>query len=142
MRVLGIDYGGRRIGLALSDELGIAAHGLPTLQNTSEAEVVEALRVIIAERKAEEVVLGLPRNMDGSLGPQAQKVLRFAEALKPLGLPAHFVDERLTTEHARRSMTEAGLSWQKQRPRLDRAAAQIILQIYLDSAKRGQREES
>jgi len=136
VRILGIDYGDRRVGLAVSDDLGLAAHGLGTLENTSPAQVVEEVRRIVESREIQEIVVGLPRNMDGSLGPQARKVMQFAEQLKVLGRPVHLVDERLTTERARRVMRDAGLSRSKQRRRLDRMAAQFILQPYLDARRR------
>jgi len=142
LRILGIDYGERRIGLAISDELGIAAHGLPTLRNTAEADVLEALRRLIEERGVEEIVVGLPRNMDGSLGPQANQAMRFAETLKPLGRKVHLLDERLTTERARRTLSDAGISRDEQRRRVDRMAAQFILQAHLDSSRRLKSEEA
>ena len=135
MRVLGIDHGDRRIGIAMSDALGLAAHGLPTLKNQSEKEVLAALREIIEAHGVERIVVGLPRNMDGSLGEQAQKAARFAETLKTFGLPVDFADERLTSERARRVMSEAGLSRAKQKQKVDRLAAQFILQLYLDGSR-------
>lgn len=141
MRLLGIDYGDRRIGLAISDELGLMAHGLPTLMNESDEQVLKHLEKIIADREVAGIVVGLPRNMDDSLGPQAQKAMDFAARLELLGKPVHFVDERLTTERARRVMDEAGLSWRQQRRKVDRMAAQFILQIYLDQARRRNTEE-
>ena len=135
MSVLGIDYGDRRIGLAAGDALGLVAHGLPTLENTSIESVLAALRGIIKERNVDEIVLGLPLNMDGSEGPQAQKARAFGEALQTLGKPVHFADERLTTERAHRALKEIGLSHAKRRKRIDRLAAQFILQVYLDSRK-------
>jgi len=137
MRVLGIDYGERRIGLAMSDALGLAAHGLPTLPNRSDEQVLDALRELIAEHEIEAIVVGLPRNMDGSLGPQAETTMAFADKLRGWGLPVHLVDERLTSERARRVMTDAGLSRSKQRGKVDRMAAQFILQLYLDTAGNG-----
>ncbi len=136
MRILGIDYGDRRIGLAVSDPDAIIARGLPTLRNEGEAEVLAAIRRLVEEHEVAEIVVGLPRNMDDSIGPQAQKTMRFAEGLKVLGLKVHLVDERLTTEQAKRVMTEAGLSREQQHKRMDRVAAQLILQIYLDSSRR------
>ena len=135
MRSLGIDYGGKRVGVAVSDGLGLMAHGLPTLQNTSDEAVIAELKRIIAEREVGEIVIGLPRNMNDTLGPQAQRVTAFAEKLKPLGLPVSFVDERLTTERARRVMLEAGFTHARQRKNVDRLAAQFILQIHLDSKR-------
>ena len=136
MSVLAIDYGERRIGLAASDRLGLAAHGLPTIVNTSPEDVVVALRRIVEEREVEEIVVGLPLNMDGSEGPQAEKTRAFGETLKALGLPVHFIDERLTSERAERTMKEAGLSFAKRRKRVDRMAAQFILRAYLDGPGR------
>lgn len=133
MRVLGVDYGERRTGLAVSDALGLAAHGLPTLTRLPEEQVVAEIVQLAKERDAEAVIVGLPRNMDGSLGPQARKTLAFARKLADAGLSIKLVDERLTTERAHRVMDEAGMSFREKRPRVDRMAAQFILQIYLDS---------
>ena len=133
MRTLGIDHGEKRIGLAVSDTLGIAAHGLPTLQNRSPQETLLAIRRIIAERNINEIVVGLPLNMNGSNGPQAQAATAFANSLKALGLPVHLVDERLTSERARRTLRESGLTRSKQRRLVDRIAAQFILQTHLDT---------
>lgn len=133
MKILGIDHGEKRIGLAVSDALGIAAHGLPTLKNRSLPETLDALRAIITERQITQIVVGLPLNMDGSEGSQALAARAFAEALAPLSLPVHFIDERLTSDRARRILRESGLSRVKQRQRVDRMAAQFILQAFLDS---------
>lgn len=135
MRILGIDYGGARIGLAISDPSGLIAQGLPTLKVRSEPETFAALRALVEEREVDEIVIGLPRNMDDSLGPQAQKTMKFAESLKTLGKPVHLVDERMTSERAHRVMVEAGFSWQKQRQHVDRMAAQFILQAFLDARR-------
>jgi len=140
MRVLGIDYGKRRIGLAVSDPDGVIARGLPTLKNEGEAEALAAIRRLVEEHDAAEIVVGLPRNMDDSLGPQARETMRFAESLKLLGRKIHLVDERLTTAQARRAMAEAGLSRRRQQRHVDRAAAQLILQIFLDSSRKTQPE--
>lgn len=136
MRTLGIDHGEKRIGLAVSDALSIAAHGLPTLANRSPAETLDALRHIVAAQQITRIVIGLPLNMDGSEGGQARAARAFAQSLQPLGLPLHFIDERLTSERARRTLSEAGLSRAKQRKRTDRMAAQFILQAFLDQNRR------
>jgi len=139
---LGIDHGEKRIGLAVSDALAIAAHGLPTLVRTTLAEDLAAIAAIVKQRDIHDVVLGLPRNMDGSLGPQARLVEAFAEKLKEaLSLPVHFVDERLTTEQAERALIGAGVSRLKRRKHIDRMAAQFILQQFLDR-RRVQGEEA
>lgn len=140
MRILGIDYGERRIGLAISDALGLIANGLPTLPHRSEEQVMGVLRQTITERGVEEIVVGLPRNMNGSLGSQATVVMRFAESLRSLGLPVHLSDERLTTERATRVMRDAGLSRERQRRNVDRMAAQFILQKFLDSIRNSNAE--
>ncbi len=140
VKILGVDYGDRRVGLAVSDDIGLVAHGLGTLENVSQPQLIESMRRVVEAREVEEIVVGLPRNMNGSLGPQARKVMRFAEELKVLGRPVHLVDERLTTERARRTMKDAGLSRAKQRHRVDRMAAQFILQPYLDARKRKRKE--
>ncbi len=141
MRILGIDYGGRRIGLALSDPLDIIATGLPTIANCGEEEVIEELRRLVEERDVGEIVVGLPRNMDGSLGPQAEKTMAFAERLKALGRPVHLVDERLTTERANRTMIDAGFSRAERKKHADRMAAQFILQSWLDARSRTRDED-
>jgi len=125
------------MGLAVSDALGIAAHGLKTLERKTLEQDFETIERIVEERGIEGVVLGLPRNMDGSLGPQAKRVQAFAEKLKErLGLPVHMVDERLTTERAQRTMLDAGLSLRRRRERVDRMAAQFILQQFLAMSTR------
>ena len=131
--LLGIDYGGKRIGLAASDSLGIAAHGLPTLKCTTPEHDLETIREIVEQRAVAALVVGLPRNMDGSLGPQAVEAEAFGRKLADdLGLPVHFVDERLTTQRAERTLAGAGMSRRKRKGRVDRMAAQFILQQYLD----------
>ncbi len=142
MRALGVDYGARRIGLAVSDALGLAAHGLPTLVGLEETKILDEIGKLVRERGVEAIVLGLPRNMDDSLGPQARKTLLFARKLEKLGKPVRLVDERLTTERAHRIMEEAGVSRSQRRRRADRMAAQFILQIYLDSEGRAGRDPS
>lgn len=140
--VLGLDYGEKRVGIAVSDALGIAAHGLPTLKRTTlEADLAHIER-LVAERKVKEVIVGLPRNMDGSVGPQARKVQAFADRLRELlAVPVRLEDERLTTERAERTMVDAGMSRARRRTRVDRLAAQFILQQYLNRRPRASGEE-
>ena len=133
MAILGIDYGARRVGLAVSDALGLAAHGLPTLRGLKGPELLQAVARLLEERDIAEIVVGLPRNMDGSIGFQAKETIEFARTLEAFGRPVKMVDERLTTERAHRTMQEIGLSHSERRRRVDRMAAQFILQIYLDS---------
>jgi putative Holliday junction resolvase len=133
LKIMGIDYGGRRVGIAVSDALGIAAHGLPTLIGLDETELVREIARLAREREVEEIVVGLPRNMDDTLGPQAVKTIEFARKLQALERPVKLVDERLTTERAYRTLDEAGVIPSRRRRQVDRMAAQFILQIYLDS---------
>lgn len=134
MRILGIDYGKKRIGLALSDPLGITAQGLPTLYRKDLEEDMEGLARIIREREVSEIVVGLPKRMDDTLGPEAQEVLGFVEELKArFSLPIHLMDERLSTVRAHRAMKEIGGLTRKERAaKADKISAQLILQDYLD----------
>ncbi|MBM4035762.1 MAG: Holliday junction resolvase RuvX [Planctomycetes bacterium] len=138
MRVLAIDYGDRRVGLAVGDtEVGIAA-GLPTLERRSPADdVVEPLRRVCREQGVGRIVVGLPINMDGSRGERARLALAFAERLREaLNIEVVTWDERLTTRQADRAMLEGDLSRRKRKERADRLAAQLLLQSYLDSEPR------
>ena len=131
------------MGLGATAALGLVAHGLPTLLNESRPRTLEAIRELVEARDVGEIVVGLPRNMDGSLGPQAQKAMEFARAIEVLGLPVHLVDERLTTERAERALREAGVRRSRRRSRRDRVAAQFILQSYLDQKRaRGSRDSA
>lgn len=143
-RTLGLDVGTRTIGMAVSDDLGWTAQGLSTLARRGLAADLEALRAVAREWGVERVVVGLPRNMDGTLGPQATSVLEFAERLKEaLGLPVVTWDERLSTVAAERTLIEADVSRKKRRAVVDMLAAVFILQGYLDrqAAKRARHEE-
>ena len=136
MRVLGLDLGARRIGVAVSDPMGWTAQGLATIQRRSEQQAIDEIRRVVNELGAERIVVGLPRNMDGTIGPQARKVLDFAAKLREtLGVPVDAWDERLTTVAAQKSMTETRLSRARRKLTVDRIAAQLILQGYLDSLR-------
>ena len=138
MRILGIDYGRKRIGLAVSDPLYITAQALSTLHRGDAENDMAALEVLIREREVDEVVVGLPKNMDGSLGASAREALAFADELRArFQLAVHMVDERLSTVRAHKVMKSAGLSRKKRTESADKVAAQLILQSYLD--QRGQR---
>jgi len=141
MRILGVDHGGRRIGLAITDPLGIAAHPLDVLSVKTDAEAVEAIRRVVREREVERIVVGLPLNMDGSEGAQARAARRFAGMLREaLGTPVEMQDERLTTAAAERALLEADLSRARRTRRRDAVAAQVLLQTYL--LRRGRPQES
>ncbi|HCN19738.1 MAG: Holliday junction DNA helicase RuvA [Planctomycetes bacterium RIFCSPHIGHO2_02_FULL_50_42] len=141
MRILGVDYGKKRLGLAISDPLCITAQGLPTLERRDIAHDMEALAGIIQEWGIDEIVVGLPKRMDNTLGEAAQEALAFAEELRGrFPLTVHLMDERLSTVRAHRAMKEGGLSRKKRTERADMVSAQLILQDYLDQKSRRSRE--
>ena len=137
MRIMGLDIGSRTIGIAISDELGITAQGLKTLRRKSMEEDFEEIATIIRQFEIEKIVVGLPTNMDGTLGIQAEKVLKWLEALKDrIEIPVATWDERLTTVGASRVLLEADLSRKKRKKVIDKVAAVLILQGYLDQDRR------
>jgi putative Holliday junction resolvase len=139
VRILAVDYGDRRVGLALSDELGIAAHGLPTEQVTSQDEAVETVHRLAKEKNAARIVVGLPLNMDGSRGPRAERTQRYCDKLcaalaaEELTIPLEMYDERMTTLRARSALHELGFREKSQRARVDRVSAIVLLQDYLSA---------
>ena len=140
VRILGVDFGTKRIGLALSDPLGFTAQGLETLAVESKQKTLDHLTKICWEIGVDESVVGLPVNMNGTHGPKAQETMSWVEKLKTtLKIQVSTWDERLTSREADRLMSEAGLSTRRQRQESDRMAATIILQSYLES-KRSKKE--
>jgi len=133
MRCLGIDFGSSRIGIAISDELGMLAHPLETIPNDS--LFLSKLQKIVLEKGISRIVVGIPRNMDGSYGPAAEKAKLFLSQLKSEFPGVQFIswDERLTTVEAQRLLHAAGRDIKKSRPVIDQVAAQVLLQSYLDS---------
>lgn len=132
MRVLGIDLGQERVGLAISDQSGILAQPLAVLP-AREDVLWPRLQAVVEEFGVTAVVVGLPLNMNGSRGPQAERAELFArEAEERLHLPVHLWDERLTTRVAERALIETGLSRRRRHGIVDKVAAVIILQGYLD----------
>jgi putative Holliday junction resolvase len=131
--VLGVDLGQTRTGVALSDDLRMLAHPLETIASPSPKTVAQRLQKIVAERQVDRVVVGLPRQMNGTLGPAAQNALRFVEKLRSL-VPCEVVtwDERLSSVAAERALRDAGKKTRETRGIRDQVAAQIILQSYLD----------
>ena len=131
-RILGIDLGRARIGVAVSDELGMLAHPVETIQATADA--ARRIAEIVREKDAERVIVGLPRHMNGSVGTGATEALAFAKKLQAL-LPCEVLtwDERLTTTAANRALRESGRKTRDSRGVVDQVAAQMILQSYLDS---------
>lgn len=136
MRILGLDIGDRTIGVAVSDPLGFTAQGITTIRRRNEEKDIEALKEICNEYSVETIVSGLPKNMNGTIGEQGEKVLAFCEVIKEnLNLPIEMWDERLTTVAAHRVMLEADLSRKKRKGLVDKIAATYILQGYLDRKK-------
>ena len=136
-RILGIDYGEKRLGIAISDETQTVASGLEVYERRSPERDLKHLKEIIEHENVEKIVLGLPLNMDGSYGPKAQEVLQFKQQLEEaLKIPVELVDERLTTQEAERVLLEADLSRRRRREIRDQLAAVLILQGYLDWQRR------
>jgi len=136
VRVLCLDVGDKRIGVAVSDALGMAAHGLKTIKRDG---CMPALKAVIEEYQEEigSILVGLPKMLSGVVGIQGEKVLAFVEELKSsLQLPVIMWDERLSTVSAEKALLEAGLSREKRKGLRDKVAAVIILQSYLDSVNR------
>lgn len=132
-RILAIDFGSRRMGLAVSDPLGITAQGIETLQRKNKRADFTCLQDVIRSYEVREIVLGLPLKLSGELGPQAEKVAQFAEELRQkFHLPVHLWDERLTSAQANRVLREAELSIQKRAQAVDKMAAVLILQSFLE----------
>ncbi|MCL5290106.1 MAG: Holliday junction resolvase RuvX [Eubacteriales bacterium] len=139
MRIMGLDFGDKRIGVAVSDPLGWTAQGITVIKRqASLASDLELIRELAAKYNVERIVLGLPRNMDGSSGTQAVKVKAFAGKLSErLKLPVELWDERLTTKAADKLLIEADLSRARRRKVIDKMAASLILQGYLDFQGKG-----
>jgi putative Holliday junction resolvase len=134
MKVLGLDIGEKRIGIAVSDALRCTAQGLSVMQRRGADNDIGAIQELVVASQVSEVVVGLPKNMDGSLGEGAQKVLSFVSKLKEaLSIPVILWDERLTTAEATRVLLQADVSRKKRRTVVDKIAAVLILQGYLDS---------
>jgi putative Holliday junction resolvase len=129
---LGLDVGRKRIGVAGCDRLGISVHGITTIIRKTWQEDMNELRSLVIERNIETLVVGLPYNMDGTLGYQAKHVQKFAHgASKQLGLNVEFVDERLTSYEAEEMMRSQGISTRDNKAMIDRKAAALILQQWL-----------
>lgn len=134
MRVLGLDIGDKTIGVAVSDPLGLTAQGITTIRRIGKEKDLEELKKICEQYDVETIVLGFPKNMNGTIGPTAEKVLNFSKLLEErFKLPIKLWDERLTTVAATRVMLEADMSRNKRKKIIDKVAATYILQGYLDS---------
>jgi putative Holliday junction resolvase len=136
-RVLALDLGKKRIGLALSDELGITAQGLPTLERRNKRADFAALSALVRENNVRQIVLGLPLRMSGEEGSQADWVRAFAEELRGhVDVPIDLRDERWTSKQAERTLMGSGIRHEDRKPAIDRLSAVILLQDYLDSRER------
>jgi putative holliday junction resolvase len=136
MRIMALDVGDRNIGIAVSDALLMTAQGRSTLKRTSWEADLRHLRRIVDEDEIQKIVLGQPLHMDGRQSPQSQKVSRFGTKLsKALEIPVVYWDERLTSFAAEQHLEELGLKWRDRKKHVDRIAAMLILQNYLDSLK-------
>jgi putative Holliday junction resolvase len=132
-RSLGLDHGEARIGVAISDDLGMLAHPHSTIQ-VAEGNPIPKIAALVEKERIGTIVLGLPRNMDGTYGPAAEKVRAFAEQLRAaVACPIKMWDERMTTKAAQRGLHAAGKNTKQSRSIIDQAAAQLILQGWLDS---------
>ncbi len=132
-RILALDIGERRIGVAVSDPLGITAQGVETIQTRGAQRDRERIAQLAAQYETKRLLLGLPRSMDGSEGFQAQRVREFAAGLEDMGFEIRYQDERLTTASARRTLIEGGVRRQKRKQVIDKLASVYILQSYLDA---------
>jgi putative Holliday junction resolvase len=142
MRILGLDYGDRRIGVAVSDELGVTARGLGTIIRRGLKRDLDELERMIEACGAEKIVIGFPVRLDGTEGIQCEKVDRFIRALeKRITLPMERWDESLSTWEAEEILSEALVNRKKRKEVVDRLAAAIILQSYLNKEKKNMRSE-
>ena len=133
-RILGLDVGARRIGIAVSDPLGLTAQGLPTLHRRNRRYDHSELRKMVREYEVSEIVVGNPLRMSGQTGLQAEKMAAFAEQIEQeLSLPVHLWDERLTTAEAHRLLDETGIGDARRKEVIDKMAAVLILQSFLDA---------
>jgi len=138
LRILAIDPGSKRVGLALSDPTATIAQALATLPAEPVATLPSRIAQVARTNEAARIVVGLPRRLDGSRGPEARAAQVLADAIrKESGLPVEMVDERLTTVAAERSLIEGGIKREKRRLTVDRVAATLMLQAHLDRRRAG-----
>ncbi len=138
MRIMGLDLGDATIGVAVSDELGMIAHGITTIRRKSLKYDIDSLKNIICEKNIERIVIGFPKNMNNTIGPRGEKTIEFSQILKENfpGLEIELWDERLTTCAAERTLIEADVRRKDRKKVIDKLAAVLILQGYLDSMKK------
>ena len=132
-RIIGLDYGEARTGVAVSDLLGITAQGVTSINHTSDKELIEKLKPIIEEYKPIKIIIGLPINMNSTAGERVKKTKRFIVKLKKeFKIEIETIDERLTTVASHKTMTELGISKDRKKQIVDMMSAILILQMYLD----------
>jgi len=132
-RIMGLDVGDKTIGVAVSDLMGLTAQGVKTVKRVGKKKDIEELKAIIKERQVTKIVSGLPKNMNGTLGPQGEKVIKFCELLEQeTGIKIEYWDERLSTVAAERTLIQGNVRRENRKGVIDMVAAVIILQGYLD----------
>ena len=132
-RIMGLDVGDKTIGVAVSDLMGLTAQGVKTIKRVGKKKDIEALKEIIKQRQVNKIVSGLPKNMNGTLGPQGEKVIKFCELLEEeTGIKIEYWDERLSTVAAERTLIQGNVRRENRKGVIDMVAAVIILQGYLD----------
>jgi putative Holliday junction resolvase len=143
MRIMGLDIGSHTIGVAISDELGMTAQGLKTIKRKSMEEDLKEISLIIAQFKIDKIVVGLPINMDGTIGKQAEMVSQWVKIIKEkISLPIETWDERLSTVEASKVLLDVDLSRKKRKGVIDKLAAVLILQGFLNQSRKQNDESS
>lgn len=133
---MGLDVGDRTIGVSVSDMMGLTAQGVTTIKRESKKKDIEELKKIIKEKNVNCIVSGLPKNMNGTIGPQSEKVMKFCDLLKEeTGIEIEYWDERLTTVSAEKMLIQGDVSRKNRKKVIDKLAAVLILQNYLDFKK-------
>ncbi len=134
MKILGLDYGEVRTGVAISDELGMLAHGIETIEhNGNDKKLIERIVEIVKQNNVEKIIIGYPLNMNATKGPRAEKTDSFIKKLKKaIDIEIIKIDERLTTVASHRTMTELNINKDKKKKIVDTISAEYILQMYLD----------
>lgn len=136
-RIIGLDVGDKTIGIAMSDLLQLTAQGLTTIRRESKVKDYAALKEIIDEYDIKKVVVGLPKNMNNTIGPQGEKTMKFAEKLKnKFDVEIIYIDERMTTMSAEKMLIAGDVRREKRKQVIDKVAATYILQLYLDKNRR------
>lgn len=137
-RILGLDVGDKTIGVAVSDPLGFTAQGITTIKRESNKKDYETIENLLNEYSVDKVVVGLPKNMNNTIGPQGEKVIKFAQKMKnKFKIDLIYMDERMTTMSAERILIEGDVRRENRKKYIDKVAATYILQTYLDSVGRG-----